>query len=320
MNEPEESAELAVHFRSLLRKVMRIPQMEDGLYPEHRQALAPWSVEARRVLPSRSPRIDSTAVWAPALGWALLHVFAEWIESRELANTGPSARASQPPAAAMSKDSAVTDFSSAAITGAKPSSPAIDKRAIALYDQLRLRTAFGESFAFIGVEGEDAWRAAARIRVAFLPGAPESRSVRQDEAHGWWSDADVRWLTGLHEAENGWYFNKESHQQMVWWATLPELVKVELDPSTEKRRLNKIAKAIDAELLEAERVHYRLNESDAKAKVTELKTSGAATTPISPEVPLEEAAAPQNPASGEMAIAEGEVVEVAGSKTTSPKG
>ncbi len=72
INEPEESAELAVHLRSILRKVMRIPQMEDGLYPEQREALAPWSVEARRVLPSRSPRIDSTAVWAPALGWALL--------------------------------------------------------------------------------------------------------------------------------------------------------------------------------------------------------------------------------------------------------
>src|SRR5271170_4135157 len=225
IDEPHESAELAVHLRSLLRKVMRIPQMEDGLYPEQREALAPWSVEARRVLPSRSPRIDSTAVWAPALGWALLHVLAEWIETRELADAQPATKASQPSAFAPSINAADAPNAAtlAAASAAKPTPAAIDKRASALYDQLRLRNAFGESFAFIGVEGEDAWRAAARIRVALLPGAPESRSVEHDATQGWWSDADVRWLTGLHEIENAWFFNKESHQQMVWWATLPEL-------------------------------------------------------------------------------------------------
>ncbi len=276
INEPEESAELAIHLRSLVRKVMRIPQMEDSLYPEQREALVPWSVEARRVLPSRSPRIDSTAVWAPALGWALLHVLAEWIETRELANAQPSSKASQPSAPAPSKDASAADAPNAptpaATTATKPSPAAIDKRAIALYDQLRLRTAFGESFAFIGVEGEDAWRASARIRVASLPGAPESRSVKHDETQGWWSDADVRWLTGLHESADGWYFNKESHQQMVWWSTLPELVKVQTDAVAEKQRLNKLAKAIDAELLEAERVHYRLRGDSAESQAARVES------------------------------------------------
>jgi glycosidase len=321
INEPEESADLAVHLRSMLRKVMRIPQMEDGLYPEQREALAPWSVEARRVLPSRSPRIDSTAVWAPVLGWALLRVLAEWIETHELANAQPVAKAGQPSATASNKEAPAADASSAAASSARPSPAAVDKRAISLYDQLRLRTAFGESFAFIGVEGEDSWRAAARIRVASLPGAPESRSVQHDETQGWWNDADVRWLTGLHEAEDGWFFNRESHLQMVWWATLPELVRIELDPSAEKQRLNRLAKAIDAELLDAERVHYRLNGAAQKAKPIESKTAAApvATTAISPEVPLEEANAPQNPTSTVVAIAEGEVVALAGSKTPSPK-
>jgi glycosidase len=320
INEPEESVELVVHLRSLVRKLMRIPQMEDGLYPAQREALAPSSVEARRVLPSRSPRIDSTAVWAPALGWALVHVLAEWIETRELANAQPPAKASQPPAATPSKDAPAADAPTAPSPAAKPSAAAIDKRAIALYDQLRLRTAFGESFAFIGVEGEDAWRAAARIRVASLPGAPESRSVKLDENQGWWSDADVRWLTGLHQSEDGWHFNKESHQQMVWWSTLPELIRIDLDPAAEKQRLNKLAKAVDTELLEAERVHYRLG-AKPKAKLPESKTAApaVATTPISPEVPLEEANPPQNSTKEEIAIAEGEVVELAGSKAPSPK-
>jgi hypothetical protein len=241
-------------------------------------------------------------------------VLAEWIETRELANAEPATKASQPSASSASKDTP------AATSAAKPSLSAIDKRAISLYDQLRLRTAFGESFAFIGVEGEDAWRAAARIRVALLPGAPENRSVKQDETQGWWSDADVRWLTGLHEAVSGWYFNKESHQQMVWWATLPELVKVQTDSIVEKQRLNKLAKAIDAELLEAERVHYCLRKPVSKA--TPMKpevASNAASTPISPGVPLEEANAGQNPTSVEVATAEGQVVALAGANTPSPK-
>ena len=313
IDEPEESAELAVLLRSLVRKLMRIPQMEDRLYPEQREALAPWSVEARRVLPSRSPRIDSTAVWAPALGWALLHVLAEWIETRELANAQPTTKASQPSTSAPGKDVTTSDApdapTPAATSAAKPSPAAIDKRAIALYDQLRLRTAFGESFAFIGVEGEDAWRAAARIRVASLPGAPDSRSVQHNETEGWWSDADVRWLTGLHEANDGWYFNKESHQQTVWWSTLPELIKIDLDPSAEKQRLNRLAKAIDAELLSAERVHYKLRGPAPSTKLPESKIPAAASqAQRSPAASKEVLEAPTNE---RAAIAEAEGAEVA---------
>src|SRR5271170_1407723 len=115
-DEPLESAELAVRVRSVLRKIMRIPQMEDGLFPEQIDAAEEmWSAEARRVLPSRSPRIDSTAVWAPALGWALLQVLAEWIE------TGDS-REAQPTTAPVASIETMEK---------------IDRRAIALYDQLR---------------------------------------------------------------------------------------------------------------------------------------------------------------------------------------
>jgi len=225
LDEPVESEKLAIAMQGHLRKAMRIPQMEDGLF--HEQP-ARWSDEARRVLPSRSPRIDSTAVWAPVLGWLLLKVLAEWIEA-------------------------------GARTEAKPASTeAVGKRAIELFDQLRLRTAFGESFAFIGVEGEDAWRASARIRVAFLPFGPDSHSVAQEETSPWWSDADVRWLTGLHRTKDGWYFNKESYEQMVWWSALPEMQRVDPDASTEKARLRKLGTQIEAELTVAEQSKYRL--------------------------------------------------------------
>jgi glycosidase len=329
-DEPGRSGELAARLHTLARKLMRIPQMEDGLVPQQAETLVPWSVEARRVLPSRSPRIDSTAVWAPVLGWALLHVLAESLakSTAEVVETGapghaqPFAKHTAPepsvfgPVASVSEDEAGNHAAgTTARTSAHPSPSAIDKRAIELYDQLRLRTAFGESFAFIGVEGEDAWRAAARIRVAFL-GA--GRSVEQDENHGWWSDADVRWLTGLHQTEEGWYFNKESHQQMVWWSTLPELVGIELDPGAGKQRLDQLAKAIDAEMLQAEEAHFRLRKQ-ATIPTPEQTEFAAASTPISPEVLLEQAHASQHPKSIERAIAEGEVVALAGTKVQSPK-
>ncbi len=82
------------------------------------------------------------------------------------------------------------------------------------------------------------------------------------------------------KSADGWYFNKESHQQMVWWSSLPELVKIEIDPAAEKQRLNKLAKAIDAELLEAERVHYRLNGAKPKAKLAESKTAAPAVSSL----------------------------------------
>ncbi len=293
LDEPLESAELAIQLRGLLRKILRIPRMEDGFFPDRRDGLvAQWSAEARRVLPSRSPRIDSAAVWAPALGWALLRVLAEWIETRE-------------------SQVAPTGTPSAGSAGADQT--AVDHRAVELFDRLRLRSAFGEAFAFVGVEGEDAWRAAARIRVAFLPGAPESRGVDQTEAEGWWSDPDVRWLTGLHRSGDAWYFNQESHQQMVWWASLPELLKIESDSVVESRRLAKLAGDIAAELLAAERLGYRLRAEAPLAVLLE---------DLTPEEVGEELGGLASPTPEETAVSKPEVgeaeVALAGAPSFSP--
>jgi len=242
-DEPLESAELAISLRSLLRKIMRIPQMEDSLFPTSSDAQAAmWSAEARRVLPSRSPRIDSAAVWGPTIGWVLLKVLAEWIETADQ-------RAASATTAKAPTEKAIA-------------SRAVELRAIDLFDHLRLRSAFGETFAFIGVEGEDAWRAAARIRVAFLPVNDVQKTAEQDETGPWWSDPDVRWLTGLHEADKVWYFNQESYEQMVWWSALPQLVEVETDPAVEKSRLRKLAKTVESELSAAEAAKYRLRGSE----------------------------------------------------------
>ena len=56
----------------------------------------------------------------------------------------------------------------------KPEPVALD-----IFDRLRLREPFGHVFAALGFEGEEAWRAAARVKVGLLTGAaPASRKKR----------------------------------------------------------------------------------------------------------------------------------------------
>ncbi len=317
---PLESAELAVTLRSLLRKVMRIPQMEDGLF----EAQSGASVEARRVLPSRSPGVDSMTVWAPVLGWALLRVLAEWTVGLEhQQDEAPSSLSETPPSNDLDRPAA------------------IDRRAIDLFDELRLRAAFGEAFASLGLAGQDHWRAAARIRAAFLPESPQDHGIDRTENAPWWSDADVRWLTGLHQAAGQWYINQESYEQLLWWSALPDLVKTQTDPAEEKLRLHDLASAIEAQLLEAKGAKYRLRQAvpqtEEAAQATaqaageeaaskDVASKDVASKEVAAEAASKEVAAPQvSKESGRktldpaVALEEREVVILAGSSSTLPK-
>jgi len=39
-----------------------------------------------------------------------------------------------------------------------------------------------------------------------------------------WSDPDVRWLTGAHEAEGHTYLIQERYEELLWWLLLPSLM------------------------------------------------------------------------------------------------
>ena len=104
----------------------------------------PWTTAARRMLPSPSPQVTATEMWGPVLAWCGL----EWL--------------------AESIDTGKTET-------AQPEHTALD-----LFDRLRLREPFGHAFTALGFKGEEAWRAAARIKVLLLTGAravvaPDSR-------------------------------------------------------------------------------------------------------------------------------------------------
>ncbi|MDR3762466.1 MAG: alpha-amylase family glycosyl hydrolase [Acidobacteriota bacterium] len=193
LHEPPAASEVKERFRSGLRAAMSLPTLEPFF-------ATPWPAAARRVLPSNSPQRMATAVWGPVLAWSSLELLASAIDAQH--------------ASAVALD---------------------------LFDLLRLREPMGHAFAALGFEGEAAWRVAARIKVALLNeaeifGAAQETEVEElaeaaialpVESAVFWQDADVRWLTGVHESETGEsYFVQEPYEEVLWWLELPALLRM----------------------------------------------------------------------------------------------
>ncbi len=104
-----------------------------------------------------------------------------------------------------------------------------DRNPAEVFDRLYLRSALADIFHPLGVEGDAAYRAAARVRLLLTQSSdsrPDAATPSLD-----WDDPDVVWLTGLHEAQGHRYFNKEAHEQLLWWICLPRFIAaLEADP------------------------------------------------------------------------------------------
>ncbi len=200
----------------------------------------------------------------------------------------------------------VLEMLAESISGENPECTAID-----LFHRLRLRQPLGNAFAALGFEGEEGWRAAARIRVALLAAARvETRDDSGMEApaegmkgipekvaamHGLatrpapsgakekelvpilspelWQDPDVRWLTGAHEAEGHSYFVHESYEDLLWWLQLPALCKLASQPVPDRNTIAEISRIISESLQTAADVGYRL---DLLLKREDLQTETGA--------------------------------------------
>jgi glycosidase len=258
---------LAQSFRERLRAALRIPALE-ALFP------APWTVAARRMLPSPSPQLTATAMWGPVLGWCALELLAE-------------------------------------STGAEnPKRVALD-----LFDRLRLREPFAQAFNALGFEGEEGWRAAARIKIGLLsaagagklaaesveagksveaanpaealePARGEGKSAVsrcEDEAVAgaspsaesaasgepvalspilWpalWSDSDLRWLTGVHPAEGREYLVRERYEELLWSLLMPSLLRLAGDAAPSRAAAGQMSRGVAGALAAAEAAGYRVD-------------------------------------------------------------
>jgi hypothetical protein len=233
-------------FRQRLAAAMRIPVVE-RLFAE------PWTAAARRVLPSPSPQMTATAMWGPVIAWCALETVAESIDAERS-----------------------------------------EQIRLDLFDRLRLRKPLAEAFNGLGFEGEAGWRAAARIKVVLLTekgaGEPESfvkaetdsapavsltsaEPVRTETEQlrlpaseptvaslprGLWSDPDVRWLTGAHDADGSTYIIREPFEELLWWLEMPELLRLAGEPSPSRAETQAISRTIRESLSTAEKAGYRL--------------------------------------------------------------
>jgi len=113
-----------------------------------------------------------------------------------------------------------------------------------------------DAAARLGAEGEDAWRAAGRVRVALAHArsAPAAGSPRLD----WLSDADAAWLTGVHEHAGQRYFVKEPYEALVWWMALPALLTLAADASPSPGAVRALERDIAARVRAAAAADYRL--------------------------------------------------------------
>jgi glycosidase len=248
---PANLTMLASVFRERLRALLRIPAIE-ALFP------APWTVAARRVLPSPSPPFAAAAMWGPVFGWCVLELLAESIDAEN------------------------------------PQRVALD-----LFDRLRLREPFAQSFAALGLDEAEGWRAAARIKVLLLSEAgieapekplgeaettanaparesgatipkpiadepaPAEETMAEDKRIALlpelWLDPDVRWLTGVHEAQGHAYLIREPYEELLWWLLLPWLLRLAAEPAMDRRAVREMSNTVEEALATAEAAGYRID-------------------------------------------------------------
>jgi glycosidase len=140
------------------------------------------------------------------------------------------------------------------------SASAPDATSATEFDELRLREPMAEAFKAAGLESEERWRAAARVRSAFAHaqwGVATDRSAKATGApFTWLHDPDVAWLIGAHEHEGIRYFNKEQYERLLWWMALRKLLALANNPDSEQVRALQLQ--IEARMKSAAESGYRV--------------------------------------------------------------
>jgi glycosidase len=119
-----------------------------------------------------------------------------------------------------------------------------------IFDALKMREQVAQIFESAGLEGEERWRAAARVR-ALLHHPLSSFRRRLSAAQPLATllrDPDVAWLLGVHEYDGTHYFVKEPFEQLLRWMGLPALLEPgkPLDETKSRNVESEIQNYIDA--------------------------------------------------------------------------
>jgi glycosidase len=175
--------------------------------------------------------------------------------------------------------------------------------AVELFDRLRLREPLAQAFNALGLEGEDGWRAAARVKALLLvqsgagmrvkagplqpagesskepveatPAPQPVKAKEQIAEHvlgvppGLWEDSDVCWLTGAHVAGEHTYIVREPYEQLLWWLSLPRLLRLAESAEPHRADAAMVLDDVNRALVGLETAGYKLDELLEPERVTE---------------------------------------------------
>ena len=74
-----------------------------------------------------------------------------------------------------------------------------------------------------------------------------------------WLDPDVRWLTGVHDAEGHAYFIREHYEELLWWLLMPSLLRLAGEANPTRSAAKAMAETVQDALAEASAARYRVD-------------------------------------------------------------
>ena len=120
-----------------------------------------------------------------------------------------------------------------------------------------MRSALAETFSRAGMEDENAWRAAALVRVLLSQSDPLSAATTAC-SETFWADPDIRWLAGVNEASGIAYLNQERFEELLSWLQLPAWIEITHQDSGKLAALSTLEAAVVTACKAAQDIGYSL--------------------------------------------------------------
>jgi glycosidase len=261
-SDPTSPSLLAPVFRERLLAAMRIPVIEAAF-------THPWTAAARRVLPSPSPQYTATAMWGPLLGWCVLELLAESIDSispqQKALDLFDRLRLREPFAQAFTAlgfDAEESWRVAARIKVVLLSEAGVGKGEVAAAEAAQAAEDAAEIAAFESESPAPDPELENVVAPETVPGS--QKHVAADEESlalppVLWSDPDVRWLTGVHAAGEHEYLVRERYEETLWWMLMPALLRLAGEAALNRKTLEALGTSVDEALATAEAAGYRLD-------------------------------------------------------------
>jgi hypothetical protein len=198
-------------------------------------------------------------MWGPVLGWCVLELLAESVDAQEPERVAldlfDRLRLREPFARA---------FGALGFEGEEGWRVAARIKVLLLTGSgvLNKEETGGEAASAIDVEtaGEAEAAIPAASHVCETLSEPESAGdERVALSPKFWLDADVRWLTGVHEAEGHAYLVREPYEELLWWLLMPSLIQVAGQTTPNRAAIEEMSKTIEEALATAEAAGYRID-------------------------------------------------------------